>query len=277
VTAPSDGEAGAQSPAPPLGQRVALVTGGGRGLGRAIALALAARGHPVAVLARSGEEVEATASGVAALGGRALACACDVANAGAVTAALERVSAHLGPPLVVVNNAGAARSHTIRGHPDELWNEMLATNLTGAFQVMRAAAPAMLDAGWGRIVNVGSIASLTGARYIAAYTAAKHGLLGLTRAAAAEWALRGITVNLVAPGYLDTPLTLETVAGIASRTGRSPEEAARIVREMSPLRRLVTVGEVVPIVLLLVADDARAITGAAIPVDGGASALAGTG
>jgi NAD(P)-dependent dehydrogenase (short-subunit alcohol dehydrogenase family) len=135
----------------------------------------------------------------------------------------------------------------------------------------------MLAARWGRIVNIGSIASLTGARYIAAYTAAKHGLLGLTRAAAAEWVTTGITVNMVAPGYLDTAMTDATVANIVERTGRSEEEAREAVRQMSPQRRLVTVEEVVPVVRMLVADAARSITGAVIPIDGGASAMAATG
>jgi NAD(P)-dependent dehydrogenase (short-subunit alcohol dehydrogenase family) len=152
---------------------------------------------------------------------------------------------------------------------------MLAVNLTGPYLITKAAAPDLLDAGWGRVVNVGSIASLRGARYIAAYTAAKHGLLGLTRALAAEWIDRGVTVNMVAPGYVDTPMTDDTVANIAARTGMDAGAAREAVVGMSPQRRLVAPEEVVPVVRLLVASDAGSITGACIPVDGGASALAG--
>lgn len=257
--------------------RVALVTGGGRGIGRAIALALAADGHAVALSARSQAEIDAVAAEVAAAGGRAIAIAADVTDAADVGRLVERVTADLGAPLVLVNNAGAAASHKLDGHPDDLWHRMLAVNLTGTYLVTKACAPAMLAAGWGRVVNVGSVASLTGARYIAAYTAAKHGVLGLTRALAAEWARAGITVNLVAPGYVDTPMTDASVANIVSRTGRDAEAARAAITAMSPQRRLVRPDEVAVVVRMLVRDDAGSITGAAIPVDAGATALAGTG
>jgi NAD(P)-dependent dehydrogenase (short-subunit alcohol dehydrogenase family) len=127
------------------------------------------------------------------------------------------------------------------------------------------------------VIQVGSVASLTGARYVCAYTAAKHGLLGLTRALAAEWVRSGITVNLVAPGYLDTPMTDATVANIARRTGRSDDEARELVTTLSPQHRLVTPAEVVPLVCLLARDEAAGITGAVFAIDGGASAIAATG
>jgi NAD(P)-dependent dehydrogenase (short-subunit alcohol dehydrogenase family) len=257
--------------------RVALVTGAGRGLGRAVAMALAADGHPVALSARSERELASVAQEIESAGGRAAAIVADVADGHSVAALMVAVAERLGPPLVVVNNAGAAASHKLAGHPPDLWDAMLATNLSGAFHVTRAAAAGMLEAGWGRIVNIGSVASLTGAKYIAAYTAAKHGLLGLTRAAAAEWVDRGITVNMVAPGYLDTAMTDGTIENIVNRTGRSRGEAAQIVANMSPTHRLVGVDEVVPVVRLLVADEARNITGAVIPIDGGASAFAAAG
>jgi 3-hydroxybutyrate dehydrogenase len=261
----------------PLAGRVALVTGGGRGLGRAIALGLAADGAAVAVAARSQDQVDAVAAAIAAAGGRGASFACDITSTVAVDGLVRDVTAALGPPLVLVNNAGAAVSHKFTDTGDELWAQMLAVNLTGPFLVTRAAAPAMLAAGWGRVINVGSVASLTGARYVSAYTAAKHGLLGLTRALAAEWVRDGITVNLVAPGYLDSPMTDETVANIARRTGRSHDDARGLVAALSPQHRLVTPGEVVPLVCLLARDESASITGAVFPIDGGASAIAATG
>lgn len=256
---------------------VALVTGGGRGIGRAVAIALAEAGHDVAVASRSVAEIESVAEHLAAFGVSALAAPVDLADAGSVAELIDRVTAELGAPLILVNNAGAAESHKFEGHPDALWERMLAVNLTGAYRVTKACAPAMLDAGWGRVVNMGSVASLTGNRYIAAYTAAKHGLLGLTRALAAEWALRGITVNMVAPGYVATAMTEASVANITRRTGRDAEAALEAITAMSPQRRLVTPEEVAAVVLLLASEAASSINGAVIPVDGGASAIAGTG
>ena len=256
---------------------VALVTGGGRGIGRAAAMALAAAGHDVAVTSRTATEIEAVAERLAVFGISALAVPADLADADSVAEMTARVTAELGPPLILVNNAGAAASHKFEGHPDELWERMLAVNLTGAYRVTKACAPAMLAAGWGRVINIGSVASLTGNRYIAAYTAAKHGLLGLTRALAAEWAQRGVTVNLVAPGYVATAMTDASVANIVQRTGRGAEEALSAITAMSPQRRLVTPEEVAAVVRLLASEAAGSINGAVIAVDGGASAIAGTG
>jgi NAD(P)-dependent dehydrogenase (short-subunit alcohol dehydrogenase family) len=261
----------------PTGQRVALVTGAGRGLGRAIARGLAQDGLAVALTARSAAELDAVAAEITASGGRALALPADVTDAAAVEALVATVTTHLGSPLVLVNNAGAADSHKLVGHPDELWQRMLAVNLTAPYLVTKACAPAMVAAGWGRVVNIGSIASLTGGPYIAAYTAAKHGLLGLTRALAAEWVRSGITVNLVAPGYVDTAMTDATVENIARRTGRAAAESRAVVEAFSPQRRLVAVEEIVPLVRLLVRDEAASITGAVLPIDGGASAFAAKG
>lgn len=254
-----------------------LVTGASRGIGRAVALALAADGHPVTLAARDSVGLSETADLIEAGGGQAFPVATDVTDPGSVAELVARATHRFGPPLVVVNNAGAAASHAFKDHPDELWHRMLAVNLTGPYLVTRATAAGMLTAGWGRVVMMGSVASLTGARYIAAYTAAKHGLLGLTRALAAEWVRSGITVNMVAPGYVDTAMTDATVDAIAARTGRSTEDARSIVAALSPQNRLVSPEEVVPVVRLLIAPEAAGITGAAIPVDGGASALAANG
>lgn len=257
--------------------RVALVTGGGRGIGRAVALGLAEDGLAVAVCARSEDEVARVAAEIRAAGGRALPVTADVTDAAAVQEMVERVARALGPPLVLVNNAGAAASHKLDGHPDALWDRMLAVNLTGTYRVTKACAPGMLAAGWGRVINVGSIASLTGGRYIAAYTAAKHGVLGLTRALAAEWVRQGITVNLVAPGYVDTAMTEASVANIVRVTGRDEEAARAAITALSPQRRLVQPEEIAPLVRLLASEAAGSITGAVFPVDAGASAFAASG
>ena len=264
-------------PSGPLAGRVAVVTGAGRGIGRAIALALAADGAAVAAVARSAPEVRAVAAEIEAAGGRAAAFDADVTDAPSVTALRNTVAANLGDPAIVVNNAGASGSHKLAGHPDELWDRMLAVNLTGPYLVTKAFAPAMIEARWGRVINIGSIASLTGAPYIVAYTAAKHGLVGLTRALAAEWVRAGITVNLVAPGYVDTPMTDASVANIVRLTGRSDEEARDVLRRLSPQRRFVAPEEIAPVVALLARDASGSITGAVIPIDAGASAFAGAG
>ena len=192
---------------------------------------------------------------------------------------VDRLLAAVGHVDVLVNNAGMVSI----GAPDQVgpvtttsyaeWRADLARNLDTAFLVTRRFLPAMVAAGWGRVVNIGSIASLTGGPYIAAYTAAKHGLLGLTRALAAEWVRAGITVNLVAPGYVDTAMTDATVENIARRTGRAEAESRAVVEAFSPQRRLVAVEEIVPLVRLLVGDEAASITGAVLPIDGGASAF----
>src|SRR3989449_9553474 len=190
-----------------LAGRIALVTGGGRGIGLAVALALASEGADVAVAARSADELEETVSAVRAAGRRGEAVVCDVTQRPNVDAMVARVRSALGDPLILVNNAGIAASAKLTDTTDEMWDRMLRVNASGAFYCTRAVLPVMLAAKWGRIVNMASVAGRAGAPYIAAYTASKHALLGLTRAVAAEVASRGITVNAVCPGYVDTEMT----------------------------------------------------------------------
>ncbi len=261
----------------PLEGRVALVTGAGRGIGRAIALELARAGACLALSARSADEIEAVAGEITAADGQAVAVTCDVTDAQQVAALHAAIEARLGAVEILVNNAGAAASHKMAGHPDALWDRMLAVNLTGPYLLCKACAPGMLNAGWGRVINIGSVASITGARYIAAYTAAKHGLLGLTRALAAEWVRSGITVNLIAPGYVETPMTAGSVENIVERTGRDADEARSLLEAMSPQRRFVQAEEIAPLVALLAGPAGASITGAVLPVDAGASAFASQG
>ena len=242
-----------------LNGKTALITGGGRGIGRAIALTFAQQGARVAVAARTREQVETVAQEV---GGTALVC--DVANPDQVAQIFADIK-----PDILVNNAGIAESATLTNTTDELWQRHLAINLSGTFYCTRAALPSMLEKRWGRIINIASIAAKTGAPYIAAYAASKHGVLGLTRVVALEVAASGITCNAICPGYVDTDMVSRGVEQITSKTGRSAEEALEILRRMSPQNRLVTAEEVASVALLLASDDGRGINGQGINIDGG--------
>jgi NAD(P)-dependent dehydrogenase (short-subunit alcohol dehydrogenase family) len=254
----------------PLLNRRALITGASRGIGRSIALALAAAGADVALSARSRTALEQVAEEVRALGRRAFAVPCDVTDPASVERMAAAVAEDFGGVDILVNNAGAAASHKFLGHPDELWHHMLAVNLTSTYYVCKAIVPQMAARGSGRIIMVASIAAKAGARYIAAYTAAKHGVLGLTRALASELVASGITVNAICPGYVDTPMTDGTIANMVARTRMSEEEARKALEQMSPQRRLIAPEEVAALAVYLAQDISRGITGQAINVDGGA-------
>jgi NAD(P)-dependent dehydrogenase (short-subunit alcohol dehydrogenase family) len=244
-----------------LNDKVALITGGGRGIGRAIALTFAQHGARVAVAARTREQVETVAQEI---GDNGVALVCDVANPDQVAQIFADIK-----PDILVNNAGIAESATLINTTDELWHRHLSINLSGTFYCTRAALPAMLEKRWGRIINIASIAAKTGAPYIGAYAASKHGVLGLTRALAMEVAASGITVNAICPGYVDTDMVSRGVEQITSKTGRSAEEALEILKRMSPQNRLVTAEEVAAMALLLASDEGRGITGQGINIDGG--------
>jgi 3-hydroxybutyrate dehydrogenase len=249
--------------------RRAVITGAGRGIGRSIALALAAAGADVAVSARKEEEIAQVAKEVRQLGRRALALPCDVTDPAQVERMADAALEGFGGIDILVNNAGAAASHKFAGHPDELWHRMLAVNLTSVYYVTKAFAPHMIERRSGRVIMIASIASKVGGRYIAAYTAAKHGVLGLTRALAAELAPYTITVNAICPGYVDTPMTDGSVANIAGRTGMSEAQARETLAKTSPQNRLIDPEEVAALAVYLAQDSARGVSGPAINVDGG--------
>jgi NAD(P)-dependent dehydrogenase (short-subunit alcohol dehydrogenase family) len=254
---------------PELDGRRALVTGGGRGIGRAVALDLARAGVWVAAAARTLHEVEAVAGEVRASGGRAEALTADVSRPDSVRALVQEAVRRMGGVDILVNGAGTAPTAPLVKTTDEVWHLALETNLSGAFYCLREVLPGMIAAGWGRVVNVASVAGKTGYPYIAAYAASKHGLLGLTKCAALETADKGVTVNAVCPGYVDTPMTDAGIARMVEKTGRPAGDIRRLLEGMSPQKRLMTAGEVSALVVFLCGEEARGITGQALNVDGG--------
>lgn len=244
---------------------IALITGASQGIGAACAIALSKSGHRVALVARNAESLEAVA---AELPGESLALPTDVLDPAALETAFARVEQEWGPVEILVVNAGASMSAALVKTTDEDWQRMLDLNLTAPFRCLRRALPSMTQAGFGRVVVIASVAGKIGSPRIAAYTASKHGVLGLVRTAAAEVATTGVTVNAVCPGYVDTPMTDRSVASISAGTGRSESEARAILENMQPIGRLVTVEEVVSTVMLCV--DNGAINGQGLNVDGGA-------
>ena len=251
-----------------LSERHALVTGGGRGIGAAIARALLLQGARVTVTGRDREALDLAVTQLAALG-EIGGVTMDVASAESVARAFATARERFGPVAVLVNNAGQAASAPFLKTSEDVWQQMLAVNLTGSWHCMREALPAMLEARWGRIVNVASTAGLTGYGYVSAYCAAKHGVVGLTRAVALEVAARGVTVNAVCPGYTETDIVREAVANIMEKTGRSEEQARLELAAANPQRRLVQPEEVAGAVAWLCGPDAGAMNGQSVAVAGG--------
>ena len=248
------------------GPRVALVTGAGRGIGRAVAERLSREGLHVALTSRNRSELEDTA---AACQGETLVHPVDITDPAAVEELFAVVEERWGRVDVLVANAGAGVSASVARTTDEQWQRMLDLNLTAPFRCIRRALPGMVERRHGRIVAIASVAAKVGEPYISAYTASKHGVLGLVRSTAAEVATTGVTVNAVCPGYVDTPMTEETVSGIVAKTGRSAEEARAILERKQPIGRLISVDEVADTVWFCVANGG--VTGQGLNVDGGAS------
>ncbi len=269
-SAPTGSPSGAPSSAPtgsPSGadSRVAMVTGAGRGIGRCVAQRLSREGLKVALTARHTEELEATAAGCP---GETLVVPADITDPDAVESLFAEVEQAWGTVDVLVANAGAGTSASLAKTTDEQWQQMLELNLTAPFRCVRRAVPAMVEQEHGRIVVVASVAAKIGEPYISAYTASKHGVLGLVRSAAAELARTGVTANALCPGYVNTPMTDGTVSGISEKTGRTPEQAREALERKQPIGRLIEPEEVADAAWLCVANGA--ITGQGINIDGGA-------
>lgn len=241
--------------------KVALITGASRGIGLAIARAFAAEGARLALCSRSEGDIRLAAQ---AVGNRSLAMGCDVTQAAQVDELVRRTLGQCRQIDILVNNAGDAVSAPLLKTDPDLWHRMIASNLTSVYLCTRAVLPAMIEQKSGRIVNMASIAAKIGGKYISAYSASKHGVLGFTRSVAMEVAEHGITCNAICPGYVDTPLTERSVKNIAEKTGVTLAQAKRILENENLQRRLIRPEEVASVAVFLASDAAAGITGEAI-------------
>lgn len=247
-----------------LAGRGAVVTGGGRGIGAAVARALALEGAAVVVAARTLAQVEQVAAALREQGHAAQAVVCDVTDERAVRALGDAARAALGSVDIVVNNAGGSSSAPVAKLELAEWRRTLEVIATGTFLCTREFLPGMLERGWGRVVQVASTAALEGARYVAHYAAAKHAVLGFTRSLALEVAGTGVTANAVCPGYVDTPMTEATLAAVGRHTGKGREAALASVLAAAHQSRLLSPDEVAGEIVRLCGNDAGGINGEAV-------------
>jgi NAD(P)-dependent dehydrogenase (short-subunit alcohol dehydrogenase family) len=252
--------------------RSAVVTGANRGIGKAIALAFLRADWPVVALARTAESLDALRQEAGPLAERLAPMPCDLSDPAQLAGAAQALADAHPVPAVLVNNAGVSVSAPLhRTSPEDL-QRLLQVNTVAPYLLCRALIPRMAAAGGGRVVNIGSIASLKGIRYTSAYCASKHALLGMTRALAIEWGSKAVTVNAVCPGWTETDMFSRALEAVVHRTGRSPDQARAAVLANNPMGRPVRPEEVAALVLYLVSPAAAGLTGAALPVDCGEAA-----
>lgn len=247
----------------------AVVTGGSRGIGAAIAHALVARGAAVTVMARDAGALDARVKRLGDPGTEVQGVACDVTDDDSVRSAFTRAGERFGAVAILVNNAGAAEGALAHATSRALWDRMLAVNLTGTFVCTMQVLAGMRSAGYGRVVNIASTAGLRGYKAMTAYCAAKHGVVGFTRALALETAAHGITVNAVCPGYTETDIMEAAVRDLVASLGKSPDDARAMLLRIIPRGIMTTPDDVATAVAWLCAPGSAAVTGIALPVAGG--------
>jgi NAD(P)-dependent dehydrogenase (short-subunit alcohol dehydrogenase family) len=250
--------------------KIVLVTGGSSGIGAAIASEFARRGCRVAITARDLTRLGAAADEMAQNGAQVRAIACDVTRRDQVQRLRNALQESWGDVQILVNNAGIASAVSFADMADETWDQTLDTNLTGAYNCCKAFLPAMVKAGWGRILNIASTSAKVGYSHVTAYTASKHGLLGLTRSLALETARQGVTVNAICPGYVDDERTRRNARIMADKTGKSVDAILRLFASSAPQNRLIEADEVASLACFMAAPEMSGMTGQAINVDGGA-------
>jgi NAD(P)-dependent dehydrogenase (short-subunit alcohol dehydrogenase family) len=253
-----------------LADKIVLVTGGSGGIGAAIAAQFASLGCRVAIAARDHQKLATAASKIAENGAQVRAIACDVTRRDDVQRLRITIRELWGDVQILVNNAGIASAVSFADMSDETWDRTLDTNLTGAYNCCKGFLPAMVEAKWGRIINIASTTAKVGYSHVTAYTASKHGLLGLTRSLALETARQGVTVNAICPGYVDDERTRENARVMAEKTGKSVDDILKIFAASAPQNRLIEAGEVASLASFVAAPQMSGMTGQAINVDGGA-------
>ena len=247
-----------------------LVTGATGGIGQALAGEFARAGAMVIVCSRNEDKLQALAQKLNNNGGQALAFRCDVVEKEQVDALCRMIAERIGTVQILINNAGIARAASFLEMDDRLWNEIIRVNLTGTYNCCKAFLPGMISGRWGRIINIASTTAKVAYSHVSAYTASKHGVLGLTRSLALETAKLGVTVNAICPGYVDTESTRENARRMAAKTGKNVDDILRLFADSSPQKRLIASEEVAGLALMLASEKAGGITGQAINVDGGA-------
>ena len=252
-----------------LDQKTALITGASRGIGRAIALEFARSGANLIIASRSVNDLETLAAEIRALGQKAVTISCDLNEPSSLEAAVAQAQSELGAIDILVNNAGITQGVKFTQMTTELWQRIMTINVESAMRLMQLTLDPMAARGWGRVINIASIAAKSGLRYSAAYNASKHALLGITRSVALDYAQKGVTVNAVCPGWVLTEMAEQTVQNIQEKTGRSREEAIHSLVKDVPMARMIEPLEVAALVTFLASDFAAAITGQGYNIDGG--------